>query len=70
MGYECCKDHLLEGMGLAPVRGVCRFLIKFHRTGVASVEAFLQSHKGQTVDWTWPGKIKAPHIWCVIFLAP
>ena len=29
-----------------------------------------ETAQGQMVDWTWPQKIKTPHMWWVAFLAP
>ena len=29
-----------------------------------------ETAQGQMVDWTWPWKIKTPHMWWVAFLAP
>ena len=50
--------------------GLCGSLIKTPQRRRCPCGGFPAISHGQTVDWTWPWKIKALHMWWVALLAP
>ena len=69
MGYESCKDPLLEGVGPGIVGGL-QGLNKFLQEWSCPCGGYPAISQGQMVDWTWPRERKALHVQWVALLAP